>query len=135
MGRRTAYYLWHLPANRVSTMTTLLSVNAAVEQLTTLMGTDVQIRGILSFGFEDVAIYHHPKAERRDDYKSSIWLEVGWGSLIFDEAVCRRLDGKLVDVQGTLFGPDPNFGGCGHMSLWPALLLARDLERARHYSC
>lgn len=107
-----------------------LSVNAALEQLEALQGIDVQIQGILHFQFEDVALYHHPQAERKDGYDSSIWLDVGAGSLGFDTEACARLNGKLVSAQGTLFGPDPKFGGCGHGSLWPATMLARTLERA-----
>lgn len=110
-------------------MTQPLSVNAALSALPALDGNDVQIDGILHFEFEDVALYHYPKRERHDGYGSSIWLEVGTGSLGFDRAVCARLNGKRVTVQGTLYGPDAGFGGCGHMSLWPAVLLARTLER------
>ena len=112
------------------TMTEPLSVNAALLNLSTLDGNDVQIKGILHFDFEDVALYHHPSSERKDGCDSSIWLGVGMGSLGFDQKTCARLNGKLVTVQGTLHSPDARFGGCGHMSLWPAALLARTLERA-----
>ena len=113
-----------------TTMTEPLSVNEALTALTTLNGNDVQIVGILHFEFEDVALYHHPKRERNDGEASSIWLDVGTGSLGFDPVACSRLNGKLVTVQGTLHGPDANFGGCGHMSLWPAVVRARTMERA-----
>lgn len=111
-------------------MTEPLSVNQALAALTTLDGNDVQIEGILHFEFEDVAIYHHPERDRNDGYASSIWLAVGTGSLGFDQVVCSRLNGKLVTVQGTLRAPDAKFGGCGHMSLWPAVVQARTMERA-----
>ena len=110
-------------------MTKTLSVNAALSALPTLEGHDVQINGILHFGFEDVALYHYPKRERNDGYRSSIWLDVGNGSPGFNREICSRLDGKRVTVQGSLHGPDLGFDGCGHMSLWPAVLLARTLER------
>jgi hypothetical protein len=112
------------------TMTEPTSVNEALEYLPEFVGKDVLVQGILHFQFEDVALYHHPVSERKDGYRSSIWLEVGSGSLNFNVEACTHLDGKLVYVRGKLFEPDPTFGGCGHMSLWPAALLARALERA-----
>jgi hypothetical protein len=111
-------------------MTEPLSVNQALAALLTLDGNDVQIKGILHLEFEDVAIYHHPKRERNDGYASSIWLDVGTGSLGFDRVACSSLHGKLVTVQGTLRGPDAKFGGCGHLSLWPAAVQTRTMERA-----
>ena len=88
-------------------MNELLSVNEALADLSALEGLDVRIQGVLHFEFEDVALYHHPKAERKDGYDSSIWLEVGTGSLGFNTETCTRLNGKLVSVHGTLFSPDP----------------------------
>jgi hypothetical protein len=106
-----------------------LSVNEAISRLVELADSDVEIEGILHFGFEDVAIYHFPVAEQSDGYESTIWLEVGSGSLAFDTKICARLHGKLVSVRGKLLSPVPGFEGCGHMSLWPAALLARTLDR------
>ena len=111
-------------------MTEPLSVNGALLMLPTLDGMNVHLRGILHFEFEDVALYHHPKMERKAGYGSSIWLDIGTGCLGFNQDACSRLNGKLVIVHGILRSPDPNFGGCGHMSLWPAVVLARTLERA-----
>jgi len=106
-----------------------LSVNEALDELLELEHSDVHVQGILHFEFEDVALYHHPKAERKEGYDSSIWIEVGMGSLGFNTETCNRLNGQLVSVHGTLFGPSPSSGGCGHGSLWPAAVLARTLER------
>ena len=106
-----------------------LSVNEALSRLDELRDSDVEIEGILHFDFEDVAIYHFPVAERADGYDSSIWLEVGSGSLAFDPKVCARLNGKRVSVRGNLLSPEAGFDGCGHMSLWPATLLARTLDQ------
>ena len=106
-----------------------LSVNQALAQLEALSGEDVQVRGILSFDFEDVCISHFPKSERKEDNQSSIWLQVGAGALGFDEDVCRRLHGKRVVAEGTLFAADPTMG-CGHMGGWPAQLLVRNLSHA-----
>ena len=109
-------------------MTDPLSVNEALDHLSTLAGNDVQVRGVFHYRFEDVAIYHCPNAERRPDYGSSIWLTVGFGSLAFDRKVCEALDGKDVLVTGSIFEPHSIFGA-GHMGLWPAELLARTLEQ------
>lgn len=43
-----------------------LSVNEALDQLVRLYGEPVAIRGILRFEFEHIAIWHYPKAERRN---------------------------------------------------------------------
>lgn len=105
-------------------------VNAVLDALNDLAGEDVCITGVLHFDFEDVSLNHWPQSERRDGYQSSIWLVTGLGSLGFDPIACKRLSGKRVLVQGSLLKPDPALGGCGHMSLWPAELLARTLELA-----
>ena len=106
-----------------------LTVNQAIDELSSLTGKDVSIAGILRFDFENVSINHSPSSERKDDYQSSIWLQAGFGSLGFDKSICERLNGKRVLVQGTLFKANPEVGA-GHMGLWPAELLARTLERA-----
>jgi hypothetical protein len=106
-----------------------LSVNELLDHLPDFVGRDVSVRGILHYRFEDVAVYHSPTSEQRSVYASSIWIDVGWGSLQFNDRACEAMDGKIVIVEGTLQGPDPSFGGCGHMSLWPAAILARMLER------
>ena len=106
-----------------------LSVNEAIENLAELAGKDISVSGLFSFEFENVSLNHWPKAERRAGYQSSIWIGTGTGSLQFDERVCERLSGKRVVVQGTLYSPDPKFGGCGHFGLWPAEILARTLSR------
>jgi len=106
-----------------------LSVNEALDRIDELSGFDICVRGLLTFEFEDVSITHLPRADRRDVYKSSIWLSTGCGALGFDEKRCKTLSGKIVVVEGKLFKPEPPLGGCGHMGLWPAELLARTLER------
>jgi hypothetical protein len=106
------------------------SVNEAIEMLDGLAGRDIRVRGLLNYEFENVSLNHVPLAERAEGYASSIWLTAGAGALSFDEKACQRLHGKVVVVQGALQKPDPKFGGCGHMSLWPAELVSRTLERA-----
>lgn len=116
-------------------MKTALSVNAAIDALSTLAGVDIAVEGILRFEFEGTAVDHFPKAERRETQgvgpieASSIWLSVGTGALQFNEQQLRRWNGKRVTVLGTLHGPSPNLGGCGHLSSWPAEILARSIER------
>jgi hypothetical protein len=111
-------------------MSEILTVNQALGTLSELAETDIRVRGILHYQFEDIAIYHSPSIERKPGYGSSIWISVGMGALQFDEHVCRALDGKMVIVEGKIFSPDPTFGGCGHMGLWPAEMLVRTLEGA-----
>jgi hypothetical protein len=106
-----------------------LSVNEVLDNLPNLVGREVSVRGILHYQFEDVAIYHSPTSEQRSVYGSSIWIDVGSGAFQFNESACEALDGTMVVIAGTLLGPDPSFGGCGHMSLWPGAILARSLER------
>lgn len=107
-----------------------LSINEALDRLDELAGKDVCIKGILSFEFENISISHSPKSERRNGYKSSVWLEVGSGALGFDRKVCESFHGKTVVAEGSLTKPDPFFGGGGHMCLWPAEFLARTLKKA-----
>jgi len=111
-------------------MRTPLSVNQVIASLDELEGKDVLVRGLLHFSFEDIAIYQWPKEQGSSDSKSSIWLSVGGGSLGFDGRVCEKLSGKVVLVEGAVVKPDPRLGGCGHMSLWPAEIVARTLERS-----
>ncbi|RYD82423.1 MAG: hypothetical protein EOP84_09420 [Verrucomicrobiaceae bacterium] len=106
------------------------SVNEAIEMLDGLAGKDIRVRGLLSFEFENVSLNHVQLADRAEGYASSVWLTVGSGAVSVDEEVCQRLHGKVVVVQGTLHKPDPKFGGCGHMSLWPAEIVSRTIERA-----
>lgn len=107
----------------------IFSVNEAIELLDGLAGKDIKIRGLLSFEFENVSLNHVPLFERQEGYGSSLWLSIGTGSLAFDERACEALNGKVVVVEGTLYGPKPKFGGCGHLSLWPGEIVARTLGR------
>ncbi len=112
-----------------------ISVNEALDQIQSLNGRDITVRGVLRFEFECHALDHAPVSEHRDPpagahfvYGSSIWLEVGMGSLGFNEATLERWSGKEVVVQGSLFPPSPTMGGSGHFCGWPATLLARSIE-------
>jgi hypothetical protein len=112
-----------------------LTVNEAIDGLASLAGQDVAINGLLRWEFEHYAIDHLPTSERREhssdgcSNSSSIWLEVGGGALQFNEPVLEKWNGKRVVVEGTLYAPVAEMGGCGHFSGWPALLVARTIER------
>lgn len=116
-------------------MKSVLSVNAAIDELATLRGQDIAVEGILRFEFEGTALDHFPRAERRSAQDvgpleaSSVWLSVGSGALQFNENQLRRWHGKRVTVSGTLLGPDKKLGGCGHFSAFPAEVLARSMEQ------
>jgi hypothetical protein len=110
-----------------------LSVNEALDQLECINGKPVCVHGILRFEFEHIAIWHYPKAERRDldpfgQASSSIWLSVGSGSVRFNERGLEKLDGHRVAVLGTIHAPDPHFGGCGHLSGSPAEILVSSID-------
>lgn len=116
-----------MPANA---MIEPISVNEAIENLAALAGRDVSIIGEFCFDFEDVSLNHLPRTERDDGYRSSIWISTGSGVLRFDPHACKQLSGKRVVIEGTLLPPSPELGGCGHMSGWPAEMVARSLEAA-----
>jgi hypothetical protein len=107
-----------------------LSVEEVLEAVDALADKDVLVQGVLSFAFENVALYASLEDLRRLRLESSIWLSVGSGSLRFDQKVCEKLHGKPVVVAGTLLTPLPNVRGCGHFGAWPAEILARTLEAA-----
>ena len=115
-------------------MTNQLSVNEALDHLDRLNGAPVIVRGILHFEFEHIALWHYPKAERRDTEpfgwaSSSIWLSTGSGSVQFNESGLKQLHGHRVAVSGTLHAPDPHLGGCGHFSANPAEILVSSIDR------
>ena len=105
-----------------------ISVREALAKLDQLAGSDISVFGLLHFRFEDVAIYQIPDPGEWERTESAIWLYTGRGSLGFDERACKKLSGKTVLVQGTIGKPAPHLGGCGHMSAFPADLLARTRE-------
>lgn len=122
-------------SNRAKPMTTILSVNSAIDALQEVAGQDITVQGVLCFEFEDTSIDHFPKVEWREPGQmgpirpSSIWLSVGDGALRFNEAQLKRWHGKRVTVSGTLSAPVPGFDGSGHMSTCAAEMLAHSIER------
>lgn len=112
---------------------TWLSVNDAIEGLKSLAGKPVEIHGLLTFGLEEVAIWHFPKAERQglastDRYPSSLWIEFGNGSIRPNEASLTRWNGKRVAVSGILRAAGVSVG-CGHFGMWPGEIEAYSIQR------
>jgi hypothetical protein len=113
----------------------LLSINSAIDRLDELRGKPVEVEGLLRFEFEDVSLWHWPKAEQRDvgenqffTTNSSLWLAFGSGSLQPNEKVLASWSGKRVRVSGILRGPTPQ-SGCGHVGGWPGEIEPYSIER------
>lgn len=116
----------------------ILSVNQALECARHNDGACLTVEGILSFEFENVALYHWPKAERREGYASSIWIE-GDGSVFgLNDEVLRRWNGKRVVILGTVDfanGTDVDGwdSGFGHFCLWPAQVHPRRIDLLKRW--
>jgi hypothetical protein len=113
--------------------TTGLSVNDAIERLSSLAGKPVEVHGLLAFGLEEVAIWHFPKVERRslassERYPSSLWIEFGNGSIRPNEVALERWNGKRVTVSGILRAADAAVG-CGHFGMWPGEIEVYSIRR------
>lgn len=113
----------------------LLTINEAPEHLDTLSGKYVYVEGLLTFEFENTCVDHWPKTEQIPwsvdaDYldNSSIWISIGCGAFDFNEKILTSWNGKRVVVGGTLYSPEPEYGGTGHMSAWPAQIIATQIE-------
>lgn len=110
-----------------------LSVNSAIEQVSTLNGKLVTIVGALSLEFEGGCIDHIPQSENINDdrgpYSSSIWIDFDLEAIGHNEVWLRQFDKRHVRVMGVLAAPLPEFGGCGHFSLWPAELMIKAIEK------
>jgi hypothetical protein len=106
-------------------MQNILTVNGLIDRVAELHGNPVEVVGLLTFEFEHMALWHFPKAERREItesvdppfYQSSVWLAFGSGSVQPNRAVLSRWNGKRVVVSGILYGPRGSCG-CGHFGGW-----------------
>jgi hypothetical protein len=110
-----------------------LSVNDAIDGFGTLAGAPIEVHGLLTFEFEEVAIWHFPKAERRDPatsdrYVSSLWLQFGSGSIRPNDVALERWSGKRVAVSGIL-RPASAAMGCGHFGMWPGEIEVYSIQR------
>lgn len=117
-------------------MNTVLTVNEAIDALPGIAGKEVTVIGILKFEFEYFALEHSPYREKRKALSgashisnSSIWIEIGMAYHQLDNAYLEKLNGKHVSIEGMLHSPDPAMGGSGHLSAWPASILAKKILR------
>ena len=109
----------------------ILSVNEVIENLNEYAGKNVYLQGVLVWEFENVSICHLPRAERKKGFiESSIWLRCN-PVLQFEERGMQKLSQKSVLVEGRILAPDPKLGGCGHLSGWPAEIVATDIEELK----
>jgi len=107
----------------------ILSVNEVIENLDKYAGKNVYLQGVLVWEFENISICHLPRAERKEGFfESSIWLSCSPG-LKFEDRVMQKIAHKPVLIEGKVLAPDPKFGGCGHLSGWPAEIVATDIEK------
>lgn len=110
-----------------------LSVNSAIERLSELDGQVICVVGALSLDFEGQCINHIPKAEvassELGEYASSIWVKFDLEAIGCDHKWLEQFDKRHVRVVGMLRSPAPEFGGCGHFSLWPAELIVNAIEK------
>lgn len=76
-----------------------------------------------------------PKLENKDshrgNFESSVWVDFDFEALSQGESWLLQFDRRHVVVTGTLESPDPEYGGCGHMSLWPAAILVNAISKKR----
>jgi hypothetical protein len=110
-----------------------LSVNATLARLTELDGTLVTITGALSLAFEGQCINHIPRCENLDvalgRYRSSIWVDFDLEAIGENAQWLTQFDTRHVRVSGIIKAPSPEFGGCGHFSLWPAELMIKEIAK------
>jgi len=112
-----------------------LSVNATLERLNELVGTDVAIFGQLSLEFEGHCISHLPRSERLPEYDSGLYASSIWTRFDLDaigqrEQWLMQFDARKVVLLGSLYGPDSGYDGCGHFCLWPAGLVVRAIAKS-----
>ena len=112
-----------------------ISVNDALERLGELAKEEVEIYGSLSLDFEGQCINHIPKSEFHADstetYPSSIWVDFDLAAIGQREQWLDQFDRRHVTLRGQLLGPEPEFGGCGHFSLWKAKMIVTKIEKCR----
>ena len=107
----------------------LYSVNEVLENKESLHGQRIYIEGLLSYDVEDVSLLHWPKAEQSE---IGIWIEESNGAFKYSFESLDNLAGKKVVCLGEFQSSseaDTFDGewGFGHMSLWPAQLIATEL--------
>lgn len=113
----------------------LLSVMEVLSRLSELDGMEVAVYGALTLEFEGNRLDHIPRAEAPpDDFgwtDCSLWVDLDPKFLDADDPSLQGIRGRHVQILGELHGPDPKYGGCGHMSLWPAEIIIRSISKLR----
>lgn len=111
----------------------ILSVNAVIERINELDGQVVCVVGSLSLDFEGQCINHIPKSEvasgEQGKYPSSIWATFDLEAIGCDYKSLQQFDKRHVHLIGIIKAPNPKLGGCGHLSLWPAELIVKAIEK------
>ena len=112
---------------------TPISINEALSRDSPTSESCISVEGILTFENENISISHWPKAERKDGYASSIWIEPDGVAFDFNQEALERWSGKRVVILGFLeFAEENTFDGCdngfGHFSLWRAQIRARRID-------
>ena len=107
----------------------LWSVNEILEDKEHLHGQRVYVEGLLSFDIEDISLHHWPKTEQSS---KSIWVEEGAGVFRYNIEALTKLRGKKVvclgEFQSLITEKNVEWEwGFGHMSLWPAQIVATEL--------
>ena len=125
-------------------MTNTLTINQVFERLAELDGQPLELEGVLtaddSGGYE---LLHYPNSDRIScfvdagiEYRRSIWLGFGNGSLQPNKDALQRWSGKRVRVHGVMRSISAlpiigslGKGGFGPWGLWPAEVEAYILQR------
>lgn len=125
-------------------MTSALTINQVFERLANLEGQPLEMEGVLiaddSGGYE---LLHYPNSARiscfidgETEYRQSIWLKFGSGSLQPNKDALQRWSGKRVRVHGVMRSvialsrvEGLGKGGFGPWGFWPVELEAYILQR------
>lgn len=115
-----------------------LPVNEAINQAHHLSEACIAIEGILTFEAENVSICHWPKAERKEGYASSIWIDPDGAVFSFDERTMVKWSAKRVVVLGVIesskeSGFEGGGSGYGHFGLWPVRIRARRIDLLKRW--
>src|SRR5262249_13316313 len=111
---------------------TELSVTEALERISELNETTVNVFGKLSHDFEGCCISQIPRPPAqsdRDPEPASIWTHFDFNAIGHDEGWLRQFDSRHVRVTGTLKSPSAPYSGCGHLGMWPAEVTVTSIEK------
>jgi hypothetical protein len=100
------------------------TVNEVVEQLAELDGKRVRVVGVLTLEHEGRALWHVPKAERRDGSpgRSSVWVELE--GPLRDRTALGGFDGRRVIADATVDARHQ-----GHLDGWCGVIRVSALTK------